>query len=294
MRPIYSFLFASIFMLSCSKEEVEIPDFEVHVSSANLAVGENVTFNFTGNPDNITFYSGEQGSEYDNRNRTDITNGRPTLDFTTRVQSGSQSNSLRLMVSSDFSGVYDTTNIRTANWTDITDKVALSTGADNTPSGNLDLNEFIVKDKPLYFAYRYIAQPLATQRNWLVRIFNINNTLADGRVINVAAIGTGGWLAVDFLNTNIKWTISSTQLAINGNNTAVPVAGSEDWVITKPLYINRIAPDPGVPVKNMSNRVESYGYAFSKVGTYKVTFVATNENVYGRREVVKQLSIIVK
>lgn len=37
-------------------------------------------------------------------------------------------------------------------------------------------------------------------------------------------------------------------------------------------------PDTGVKIKDINLPVESYEYTYSKVGTYKATFVMSNEN----------------
>lgn len=52
--------------------------------------------------------------------------------------------------------------------------------------------------------------------------------------------------------------------------------------------------DTGVPLKNMTTKLTSYAYTFKTEGSYKVTFVVSNTNVYGSREMVKELDIQVE
>ncbi|WP_187774870.1 DUF5017 domain-containing protein [Pedobacter sp. BS3] len=52
--------------------------------------------------------------------------------------------------------------------------------------------------------------------------------------------------------------------------------------------------DIGVPLKNMSTRMDSYSYIYTAAGTYKVTFVASNTTVYGSKTDVKELEITIE
>lgn len=51
--------------------------------------------------------------------------------------------------------------------------------------------------------------------------------------------------------------------------------------------------DIGTPIKNMTTKFTSYTYTFAAAGTYKVTFDASNTNIYGVKEDVKELDITV-
>jgi hypothetical protein len=70
MRNLVYLLVAVIICTSCEREKVSVPSLEVSVTSATYKAGDTVTFNFKGNPDNITFYSGEPGHQYEHRDRT--------------------------------------------------------------------------------------------------------------------------------------------------------------------------------------------------------------------------------
>jgi hypothetical protein len=62
MRNLLYLLIVVFIFISCAKEKVATPSLEVATASLTYKAGDTVTFNFTGNPDNITFYSGEPGS----------------------------------------------------------------------------------------------------------------------------------------------------------------------------------------------------------------------------------------
>ncbi len=64
---------------------------------------------------------------------------------------------MTVLVSNDFNGVYDTTSVKAATWTDVTSRVTLSTGADQTQSGTVDLSEFANNNKAATLAFRYVS-----------------------------------------------------------------------------------------------------------------------------------------
>jgi hypothetical protein len=77
---------------------LEDVSFTVTPASTNVyKVGEPIVFNFTGNPDYITFFSGEEGSNYKNRFRTDIAMEdieSAEFSFAAKRQYGTQINTL--------------------------------------------------------------------------------------------------------------------------------------------------------------------------------------------------------
>ena len=86
MKTIYKSLmtiaFAGLCLVSCDKELKEETAMEVGVVTDNnvsfngntvtVKKGSPVTFSFNGDPDFITFFSGEIGHEYKHRNRTEM------------------------------------------------------------------------------------------------------------------------------------------------------------------------------------------------------------------------------
>src|SRR5690606_14427243 len=93
------------FCFSCSKElEVNEPDLAVSVEKQTVKLGDTVHFQFSGHADYITFYAGEDGSAYPNRFRTKIESAKPQLEFTSLGKFGTQLNTLRLLISTNFNG----------------------------------------------------------------------------------------------------------------------------------------------------------------------------------------------
>ncbi|MES1249482.1 MAG: DUF5017 domain-containing protein, partial [Chitinophaga rupis] len=59
-----------LMVLSCTKKEVPSADFTVTSDSVSYTAGDTAWFTFTGDPYNLTFYSGEPGHEYRFHTRT--------------------------------------------------------------------------------------------------------------------------------------------------------------------------------------------------------------------------------
>lgn len=70
------------------------------------------------------------------------------------------------------------------------------------------------------------------------------------------------------------------------------------WAISDPFVVEPswrdFGPDKAVPIKALAEADKIFHqHVFSKPGTYKVTFVAANVNLNNRKEIVRQLEIVV-
>jgi len=279
---------------SCNKTSVSDPAFSVTAASATIKVNDTAKFAFTGNPGYITFYSGEPGHVYENRDRT-TGDGAPLLQFTSYMQTGAQVNSLQLMISTNFSGTYDSASVSNASWTDVTSRTKLSTGTDNTASGVADLTDFLNGGKPVYFAFKYTGVAGSAQRTWTIKNFALNNVLkADSSVFPILTLPMidSAWRPVKVKNTAINWTFSTTQLQVKGNTTTASVA-TEAWIVSKALALNRATPDVGVQLKNMTTALSAYTYIYKTAGTYTASFAVSNTTRYDSKSDTKQLQITV-
>ncbi|MFT4204299.1 MAG: DUF5017 domain-containing protein [Chitinophagaceae bacterium] len=293
MNKIIFMLLLFLGVWSCNKKEVEDLSFDVSVSDTAVQVGSDVVFSFSGNPYFITFYSGETGHKYEYRNRT-FAEGTPNMSFTSYRQYGTHDSTLKVYVSPDFSGTYTTDGANSASWVNITGRTTLSTGTDNTPSGTVDLSDFVNEDNsPIYVGFRYTeTDTTATLRTWTIKNFIVNTILEDSSEIAVATLASAGWTNVNFSNATNIWTITTTgtpQLKIQGG--AAGALKNDNMVVSGALYLNKVSPDTGVVIKSISARLDSYTYAFDTAGTYTVTFIGANEDIYGRKESVKSFTI---
>lgn len=284
----------SIITISCKKDQdIVSPDFDVTVGKTTYAVNEPITFDFTGDADIISFYSGAQGSEYKYRDRFRV-DGTPQLQFTSYYQSSSQENTLQLLISNDFSGTYDTDNVQNATWTDITPRATLSTGANNTPSGVIDLTDLQTPDIPVYLAFRYAASHESVQPTWTIKDINVSNKLDDGSSVSVATIANLSWGAVNRSNSAKGWAYNATQLQFTSSPAGTE--DNDDWLISQPIQLDRVQRSFGVNIKNNPvTKQTSYEFAgYAEAGTYTVTFEAINANKWDKKTVVKEMAITVQ
>lgn len=296
MKYLYSIFFCSLLLTACSKKmEVEAPEFQVRVDKASYKLGDTVIFSFEGKPENIVFYSGEGGKNYDNRERTQAT-GKVQLEFTSYIANKGQDNTLQLLASTNFSGTVNAEGIAAATWTDISTRCILSTGVDKTSSGIVDLSDFAALNKPLYLAFRYTGYKHNTlkQPTWAIRTFDVNNVLPEGTYSITNSTSTG-WRAADLKNSTVVWDIRSTgQLVITGNSATTINEDNEDWAISRPLILSVVTPDIGEPIRDVgSASLSNYKYVFAKTGTYTVTFLAFNNTVDDYKSVLRQIEVTI-
>lgn len=282
---------------SCRKQELDSPNFDVTIESTTYAVGDPVTFNFTGTADVITFFSGEKGAEYQYKDRI-TADGSPQLQFASYLQAGAstQTNTLGVLVSKDFTGIYDIENLQKATWTDITSRAALSTGADNTPSGVIDLTDQMEPNVPVFIAFRYTAakDAAAAQPKWTIKNIAINNISDDGTDIPIAAQANLNWGSLSVSNSANLWSFNATALTFTGGG--VNAEANEDWIISQPIQLDRAPRDYGKSIKpSATTRLVTYTFAgYNAPGTYIASFEAINANKWDEKKIVKQFTITVQ
>ncbi|MBO9204115.1 MULTISPECIES: DUF5017 domain-containing protein [Niastella] len=285
-----------VFGAACNKKTVEATGFTVTTDKDSYVLADTIRFSFTGNPYYLTFYSGEPYHKYEYIDRVTAP-GVPQLQFTTAITTGTPKNTLQLLVSTDFSGVYDSANIYQATWTDITitSKVKLATSTTTVASGVIDLSQFVTDDHPVYVAFKFTGAANKAQGQWTVKSVALANVLADSTSHSLLGIAesTAGFKAVPMKAPGVAWTISTSQLQIKGGTTtSSPEA--EGWVISKPLNLRKVLPDTGTPLKNMTTTLSSFLYTYDVPGTYNATFVAANINRYDEKGDIKEVSITVQ
>ncbi|MNK00525.1 hypothetical protein D3C87_183100 [compost metagenome] len=278
-----------VLLSACTKEKVQAPEFDVQTTALTYKVGEEITFKFSGNPENITFYSGEEGKKYEYRNRTSLP-GKLQLQFSSLVDRGVRQN-LSLMVTSDIDGAINASTVNAAKWTDVSSRAVFSTGADNTPSGAIDLSDFSDLGKPISVAFKYTdVKTTAQQNRWVIRTFNANSVRGTS-VTPLAIMADAGWVGINYKNPAAVWTITSAQLLMYGG--AANSDDNEDWVVSRQLDPNFIKSDVGFVLKNLSTNTSDFNYKFSTAGVYKVTFLASNMLGTSAKEVVKELTLTI-
>lgn len=283
-------------LFACNKElNLKPLSFDVSVNKATLATTDTAVFKFTGNPDYITYYSGEVGKRYEYRNRVTDTGTNVQLSFSTATTTHT-SGTLSLMVSDNFNGIFDSANVKSATWTDITSRATLATTTTTVASGAVSLADFAVAKKPVYIAFKYAAAAGVTQKKWTITSLTLNHVLADKTYTigdMTATYPSMGWKSADVSNSAINWT---SALVITGNTTAASAVVTEDWMIMGPVDLSRVLPDVGTPIKAVYEGMNKfpYYYKYAAAGTYKAVFVASNTNRDAQESTTKTIGITVQ
>jgi hypothetical protein len=281
-----------LLMVSCSRDKITDPVFDVSTSSLTYKAGDSVIFNFSGEADNIVFFSGEPGYMYDNKART-FADNQVKFSFTSLVVAAVIYKNLQVLASVNYNGLADTNSIKAATWTDISDRAAFSIGRDSL-SGVVDITDIAKTnyDALVYIAFRYTDYKKPQGQNrWTIKAFEANRISPEGYVTPLATLADAAWKAVNFQNTAAIWTISATQLQMYGGTSTA--ANNEDWIITKGFSTGPVSPDMGIPVKNISMAMLPFGHKYMVPGTYKIVFEVSNSRYDGDRRLLKEMTLTV-
>lgn len=315
MRTIKNILFCCCLPLfACEREmQVETPDFEVGVQTAEVRAGEAVRFRFAGSADYIAFYSGEPGSDYAFREGRTVTPGWENfLSFDTEITAGEQPDQLSVLATDRFNGDYgDWDNLIRTDWTDITGWFRLAGGKGTTPSTAQELSAFVRPGKPLYLAFRYRTRPQAefgAASRWVVSALKVvSRTEESGEVVLYDLLNAGFRLVDPFARTEAacRTAVSQTQLALQGNLYGPDADGvmqgidieTEHWVVSRALDLTSprsLGPDRSVSVKGYSQPMPAeYIHVYDTPGIYEAVFAASCQSIEHRKETVRSVRIIV-
>lgn len=325
MKPTLILTIAAAAALGACSDSVEPVDFSVSVPAGqSVDAGEPVRFAFAGNPDYITFFSGESGCDYaaSDRYEAEISDLRLSCDM--RQQYNDRDYLDRQLiyayVSTDFNGDYTPEGINAADWTPLT-----GVGANSLPvpvpssasavstSGAIDLGRYAGTDTPFYIAFLYNAPGRAVipEANgggrYIVRPriditdLKITKTLSDGTtaVLDNASTQFGMRPVYESSYSGSNYRVTDDGMLFQ------PVAAVADaltgrepdervWMVSARIDPRKVEPDRGVAVKSIGARLDFYEHVYTMPGTYTATFVATNANLWDSKRCVRQLTITVK
>jgi len=304
----YSGMISLVLLTSCKKNIPGYTDknysFDASLPVSTIDSASAADFFLSENPDVISFYSGEIGHEYANRERTILQGGNLKLKFETRVQF-QPADTLDVMLSNDFTGIYDSTNVANAHWKRLTDlflfPTASSTLSTFYPSGPtsgdfVDLTDSVIPGQPCYLAFKY-QNTKPTNIIWSVgklAMYNVfNSGVPNAAVIDSNQITSGNFAPVQFIDQTPRVTTSSTYLKIS-NSTTEPL-GSQYWHISRPLNPSAVDPDAPVVIKNITqSALTKFSYVYVKPGTYKATFVAAYKRLNFDKTFIKEFTVVVQ
>lgn len=303
-------------MLGCDRNGVDDVDFNVTVQNPSLLrVGEPVTFLFEGNAEYISFFSGESGNSYANRNRNSVELSALQMSCTIKQQYTDseyrRKEIVRAYVSDDFGGDYTLEGIQKATWNKISgieynQIVVPLTEKSSTEEVSSSISLIEYKDKSFYVAFQYFAP----------RREDVPQTTGGGRYIVAPRVDIN---PLSLLKTTVEgetvvWDNPSTDWAFQivlENSTGTsnykiddsglsfqPLQGKEHtdkdvavWMVSGLIQPDKVDPDCGLAIKSSAAYLPSYSHVYSKPGTYEVTFVATNANLWNSDQITKQITI---
>lgn len=293
-----NWLLLLIMVSACEKEnDNNLSGFDVKTDALTFKAGEEVTFKLNGNPPQLAFYSGEILNDYNFKDGRIVETGSLSLSFSSRTQYGSQANQFSILVSTNFNGKYTIDDIKAATWTDISDKFILGTNATYVSSGTVDLKDLIVEGKPIYFVFKYVYEPSAgAGRSWYVQNFSLESQTELG-LTTVEDQNSASWQLIYYgpKEATGRSSISTSTILLRANATNT-TAYTEDWCISKPVYVGPIdvGPDWAIPVKGYSDaQLTEYRHFYNTPGNYRATFVATNKTANNNEELVKYVDITI-
>jgi len=327
-NKIYAFAVAAlVFFGSCDNRLDQDVELDVTVySEGSYKEGDvivvkkstDIIFNFTGDPDFLTFYSGENGHEYSKRNLTESPVDQITsrLEFYTKNQYGNAATvagSLRAYLSTEFTGMVkndkkaDSTAIENTNWINITEEGKIPNTINTTsPVASIPLDEYLGQRLTIAFEY-HTTNNSAAQPVWEIYDLKVVNTLKDDGSESQILASRMGFTPLDMYvngnaayntvsnNTSGVWNLSNIAAASSPrmriHSSSAGAVLNRDWLVSNPFVINARTPDSGVGIKNITARLDQYTYKYDKEGTYEVTFIATNSNFESTSEVVRTIYI---
>lgn len=297
---------------ACQHDIVRETDFNVTLDAENTYfVGEPVRFNFTGEVDNVIFYSGETGSQYKYKDRYTVPAEdvlAANLDMSFQARYG-VAGALEVWVSKSFEGLLgndgaaDRATIKAMvdggmqDWT----KLDYQEGASTKWSEQMfSLSEYV---ENFCIAFHWCPPKNdQTQRTyWINGTLSLDIAGTDPSIMDISELGFTTVMMNDNIEDPYMKNSGDGSIILNNPNTAAlifqGVGGGalpyclDGWAISKPAPLNRVANDKSVVIKNLQNYMNTYEYVWNKPGTYEVVFVGTNSDYLSATAQVKTVTI---
>ena len=291
----------------------------VNAAADTLVVKKATTlnFNFEGNPQFISFFSGEAGKEFMYFNVSSIPVSEfdscfLKFDVTPTGVDGTIENTLSLLISDKFPGIAgiaatplfakDSANIRNKQdygWNDLSSACQFPTTSATKKSVKLDMMPYLSKNIALQFKYLTTRNDV-DQPKWTIA--NLKFVRYQKRKAAVEVLASAlAFRPFDILNSTNAYAVSGAGVWSKSNPVNLfinaTVAGNpmnEDYLTSTPTLINPVATaSTGALVKNLSVDVTTFSTSYAAKGIYTATFSATNVNYMDDGQ-YKQVSFIVK
>lgn len=314
MKRIGLYLILLVTVCGCKDVlDAEMPsDFTVTSLKNTYRVGEEVEFLLSGNPKIVNFYSGEFGNNYDSIGGRKIPPGKIEFSFSLRYNYPTRTPStFFVLASSDFNGERNSFEaIKAATWTDITSRCVIKKEDAYISSGKVDVSDLVVKDKPLYFAYKYVFDPTKGSVGAVMWINSVQVTSeTENGKLNLSSTLINDFLSYSTGNPDknpIRSDNRSSNLVMWSNAPTAIVDGkeytnktyTEEYFVSKGYPVSAVldaGPDKPITIKSYSDaRLKSYKYAFKRPGVYKVVFEGINPTIQKEERVMHEVHLTVE
>lgn len=303
--------FASV-AASCEHDEIYEPlEFSVQLAPTNTyRTGEPVAFNFSGNADFITVWTGDTGHEYKHRDRTtvdvaDIESCELEIELYQRYGDAKpEISNLDLFVSNKLTTL-------AGNNAAVDRPIVEAVAADN--GTNWHKLDYPPHRNGEWETLQYDITPYADNFSWAMHLyhdadkamrtywFNPKITVRfkgyDTQVYNyldmtfvpfslAAQHADAPYFCNVSGNGNLKFQgqpggNNAANIVYQGFN-AGAMAQINQWAFMQPIALNTISPDTGQNIKGVTDDLPGYEYVYTKPGTYTATFIVANGNYQGQ------------
>lgn len=327
---------ASMAFASCENELVQDVELDIAIETNDnvqfdgktitVKQGTPIPFKVGGDPDFLTFFSGEAGKKYAYRDRTVVDPNEiesSILSFGLEKKWGASTTSMfEVMLSDEFPGLYlndfEADSIQVEEYYNNNKWQMIVTNNDmpelnKTKNYNIDLTNYLGKRITLAARYEGLANTAVQSRVTFLNL-QIINKMTDGSETTLTASSLGltpvNMLNKHNLSDQAKMTSNREYGTFNASDIAgiwnfksmtsfyiqsTPAAGplKYSWLVSSLFVPNGCTPDSGTAIKSLHQRLNAYNYTYNTPGTYTATFVATNGNYKQETSVVKEYTVVV-
>lgn len=310
MKKMIFMAVAAVLLCSCDNcfDNVNsLDDFIVTTEKSVYKVGERVEFKLSADADFVVFYSGEEGTVYEYKEKDRLYPDKMLLSFSTATypDNGTNPQSGRLMWSDDFPGVYKPEWIRLSTWHDITDRIVYPKVS---PTAYIlyDTNDMEITDlfkdtsKPIYFCWAF-----ETKANSVRNRFRIDNWRIHGeanRDMDFYSFARTGFIMVEGQGFDVQSSTTYypkvTDKYVVWDGVAASTVYKDGWAVSGPIYYQdniNTGKDAGITIKTIGDPVKRvHNHYYEKPGIYEVAFEAVNANFRTKLSAVAKTTITVE
>lgn len=304
-------IMAACALLSCEQQIVEDVKCNISLDPSNTYyAGEPVRFVMDGNADNVVFYSGETGAQYQYKDRYAVSIDQinsATLAMEYQARYG-YAGGLDIYVSNTFEGLKgddgaaDRATVKAMyeggmqGWTKLDYEEGAST---KWTSQSYDINTML-DNFCLAIHWHPIRDGKSAQRTYYVNgDITLDMAGSAPSLMSIATLNPVVVMMNEELdpyhknkgNGSVRFDNPKTaDICFQGAGAKVLDYALDGWMFTTPSALNKVDNDKGVVVKNLQNYMDSYEYVYDEPGNYSATFVCRNSNYKGESEVVRTVT----